>query len=305
MCSACTSLRVGWAHLLRVSSRAAAFKAVLAARLELWVFATGKVRGALIDVLRRAKNDRDSLVNVHRWDVHHAAVASDSLATSLLQDEGHGGALVEETQLAVLVLRVCWVREDAAVEQRAVHVADHGSNVAERVRGLGLTLALLNGVDVVLHRLIPIVHVRLVARVNLAALGDLDAGAGQLVVSDVHIKGETDDPAAEGQDQLRGGGVEAVARADQVLARLQGLGQARELGLAQVGLSFRQDAVNVGVLLEDTKDRANRHTGINIAAPVKRVEHADVVAALANHLGIEFVVEVIISTSQNWVVLLL
>ena len=49
--------------------------------------------------------------------------------TRLLDDEGHGGAFVEQPQLAGGVLRVARVAVDAAVQQRAVEVAHQGADV--------------------------------------------------------------------------------------------------------------------------------------------------------------------------------
>ena len=49
----------------------------------------------------------------------------------LLHDEGHGRALVEQAQLAGLVLAVPWVPVDASVQQRPVEVTHQRPNVPE------------------------------------------------------------------------------------------------------------------------------------------------------------------------------
>ena len=54
-------------------------------------------------------------------------------STYLLGDHGHGRALVEETELSVLVLGVARVPVDAAVEHGAVEVAHQGANVTGAV----------------------------------------------------------------------------------------------------------------------------------------------------------------------------
>ena len=75
---------------------------------------------------------------------------------------------------ACLVLLVGGVAEDAAVEEGAVDVADHGADVARRVLDARLALGRLQRRHVLLQRLVPVPPVRLVHRVDLAALGDLD-----------------------------------------------------------------------------------------------------------------------------------
>lgn len=62
-------------------------------------------------------------------DVHDAHLASGSEATGLLSDERHGRALVEEAQLAVLVLLVPGVAVDATVQKRSVEVTDERTDV--------------------------------------------------------------------------------------------------------------------------------------------------------------------------------
>mmetsp|Transcript_53747 Transcript_53747/g.162570 ORF Transcript_53747/g.162570 Transcript_53747/m.162570 type:complete len:355 (-) Transcript_53747:42-1106(-) len=245
-------------------------------------------------------------MHVHRRDVHHVAVTCDGLATRLLHDEGHGSALVEEAQLAVLVLLVGGVGKDAAVEQRAVHVADHGANVTERVRCLCLALAVHDVGDVIPHRLIPLAHVGLVDRVDLPALRDLNAWPRELEVAHVQVKGEARDAVAKGHHELCGGGVEDVARRHEVLAGLQRLREAHELLVVQGVRVVLQNAVRLRVLLEDAKDRSYRHACVHVAAAIQRVEDANVVAALAHDLCVELVVEIVIHrTARDGRVLLL
>lgn len=55
-------------------------------------------------------------------------------AAGVLDDLGHGEALVEHAQLALGGLLVGGVEEAAAVEQRPVHVRHHRPHVARRVR---------------------------------------------------------------------------------------------------------------------------------------------------------------------------
>eukprot|EP00983_Pelagomonas_calceolata_P057148 1144939-Pelagomonas_calceolata.AAC.3 len=51
-----------------------------------------------------------------------ASSACTCTCTDLLSQEAHGGALVQQTQLAIGVLLVAWVAVDATVQQGAVEV---------------------------------------------------------------------------------------------------------------------------------------------------------------------------------------
>jgi hypothetical protein len=55
-------------------------------------------------------------------------------ATNLLGEEGHDVALVEEAQFPVLGLLVIRVPKDAPVQQSAVDIGDHATNVSRAVR---------------------------------------------------------------------------------------------------------------------------------------------------------------------------
>lgn len=55
-------------------------------------------------------------------DVQHALLAGGAGAACLLCDEAHGGALVQQAQLAILVLGVTGVAVDASVQHGAVEV---------------------------------------------------------------------------------------------------------------------------------------------------------------------------------------
>ena len=56
------------------------------------------------------------------------------LLASRLRQEAHGGALIEQSQLAGGVLGIRGVAVNASVEQGAVEIAHQGANVAGRVR---------------------------------------------------------------------------------------------------------------------------------------------------------------------------
>jgi hypothetical protein len=63
-------------------------------------------------------------VHLGGLDVQHALLACGSLASCLLGNEAHGCALVQQAQLAVLVLGIAGVAVDASVQQGAVEVTN-------------------------------------------------------------------------------------------------------------------------------------------------------------------------------------
>lgn len=86
----------------------------------------------------------------YRHDIKDTALgSSDGPAASLLDDEGHGVAFVQQAQLASWRSLGCRVHKDASVQQCAVDVSDHGANVAQGVwlwcLGLALRDKLLRG----------------------------------------------------------------------------------------------------------------------------------------------------------------
>ena len=93
---------------------------------------------AVVDVLRDHVEDA-----LHRTAEHTRARHT----ASLFDDHGHGQALVEQAQLSFRGLLVRRVQKDASVEDRPVHIRDHGTDIASGVR-----LA-LRGVLEELHRL--------------------------------------------------------------------------------------------------------------------------------------------------------
>jgi hypothetical protein len=68
--------------------------------------------------------------------------------THLLDEERHWESLVEQPQLSALALLVLGIPEDSTVEERAVDVGNHGSDVSRRV-GLAVR-GVLDTVEVLL-----------------------------------------------------------------------------------------------------------------------------------------------------------
>src|SRR5205085_847942 len=71
-----------------------------------------------------------------RGVVEDAVLAGRRGAARLLEEERHRVRFVEETQLAVLALRICGVPEHAALDERAMCIGDERSDVARAVRRL-------------------------------------------------------------------------------------------------------------------------------------------------------------------------
>mmetsp|Transcript_5490 Transcript_5490/g.21653 ORF Transcript_5490/g.21653 Transcript_5490/m.21653 type:complete len:407 (+) Transcript_5490:72-1292(+) len=232
-------------------------------------------------LLLGAREERHALVHLLGHDLQHAALAVRARATSLLSDEGHGRALVQQPQLAVGVLGVARVAVHAAVEHGAVEVAHERADVARRV-GLGArALRRLGEVDVVLHALGPVGGVALVERVDLALLGDLDVVVAEDELANGGVEGEAVHAVPDGEHEDHRRRVHAVAGAHQVLARLAHVDDAVLRHLVDLGGAVLAPGghARLGGLV-DAPDRAGGDSGVDVGRAVKRVEHADVLAVL-------------------------
>mmetsp|Transcript_38186 Transcript_38186/g.91215 ORF Transcript_38186/g.91215 Transcript_38186/m.91215 type:complete len:220 (+) Transcript_38186:84-743(+) len=138
-------------------------------------------------------------------------------SSCLLHDEGHGESLVEDPQLSLGRLRVSGVKVDAAVEDRAVNIGNHGANITGRV-GLVAVLPFCNDG---LNRGIPVPAVALVAAVDLlaSALGHLDVGLNVHELAQGRVKSESMDSVPfESDDELSRCSVHAIAGNHDVVA---------------------------------------------------------------------------------------
>lgn len=175
---------------------------------------------------------------------------------TILENHGHGGALVEDAELALGALLVGGVGKDASVEEGAVGVGDHGANVAGRV-GLAVVLGLLEGVEVGDGVLFPVERVALVDRVDGAGAGHLHAGVGEDELADAVVEGEAVDAGAlHGEDELGRGAVHGEAGGDELGARLE------DIGLGALGA--------LGQLV-DGEDGADGNAGVEVGGAVDGV----------------------------------
>ena len=152
-------------------------------------------------------------------DVEDATEAIRSLTASLLREEGHRVALVEQTQLAARRLRGGGVDVDASLDHVTMEVGHQRTDVA---RGVGPILLLpLAVLDVVLHALGELDVVALVDGVDLAVFGEAHVGVGEVVAAQRGVEGEAVDAVAGGVDQHGGRAVDDVSSGHLVRPLLQ------------------------------------------------------------------------------------
>jgi hypothetical protein len=183
----------------------------------------------------------------------HMYAVSVKAERTLLEDHGHRTTLVENTQLALGSLLVGRVGEDATVQQCPVCIRNHGSNVTGRVRLLGV----LDGLNPLLGRHVPVLAVAFVARVDATLLGNLHVGVSEDELAEGVIHGEAVDRAAlHGHNELGGSAVHGETGSDEVSAR------AEEVLLGAIS------AIGKSV---DTKDCADRDTGVQVTGAIDRI----------------------------------
>ena len=137
------------------------------------------------------------------------------------------------------------VQEHAALEQRAVHVADHRPDVAARVA------AGVRVVQVPLVALGEVVPVGLVERVDLLAGGHLESRLDEHEVAQVGIQHEHVDAASQREDHQHRGAVDDVARGE---LPLPGLEHA------------------VGIVRQNAEDRPHADGDVDVRRSVEGVE---------------------------------
>mmetsp|Transcript_70654 Transcript_70654/g.160470 ORF Transcript_70654/g.160470 Transcript_70654/m.160470 type:complete len:276 (+) Transcript_70654:40-867(+) len=201
----------------------------------------------VMDVLGHHIEDAPDLAEVE---------ASRGDAAGLLRDHCHGEALVEDAQLAFLGLLVCRVEEDAAIEQCAVHIGDHGANIPSCE---AIALAVLHEV---LDGLVPGVEVPFVAGVDLlaATLGQLH-GLHEEELPYGDVEGESVHALAVGDHELSGRAEHAVARRDALRARAEDVVELR-------------GAVSRALAAVDREDGAHTHIAVDVGGTVQGVEGA-------------------------------
>lgn len=128
----------------------------------------------VFDVLLASQEDGRTRVNGLWLNIQHSLATSRGTTTSLLDQEGHGEAFVENTKLSVLGLAISRVTEDTSIEHSTMDIGYHRSNVTGRVRRLFGVCRELERVKVLGAGCIPVLGVTLVDSVDLPARRDLD-----------------------------------------------------------------------------------------------------------------------------------
>lgn len=177
-------------------------------------------------------------------------------AASLLGNHGHGNALVQTAKLALGGLIVGRVEENASVEEGAVDIGNHRTDVAGRVR-LGTLLEDGNGL---FDGLVPVVGVALVAcKDGLAAiLGELHVDTSVDELTNGGVEAEPMDSAAlEGEDKLDGRTVDTVTSADAFSPRPE---------------KIIDGSLGSFLLFENTENGTDRDVAVNVTGSVERIE---------------------------------
>lgn len=128
----------------------------------------------ILNILLGTEENRRASVDGFGVDIQHSLATSCGTTASLLDQEGHGEALVEDTELSVLGLAVGRVAEDASIEHCAVDISHHRSDITSRVgRLLGVSRE-LERMEVLCASAIPVLGVTLVDSVNLSTRRDFN-----------------------------------------------------------------------------------------------------------------------------------
>mmetsp|Transcript_4906 Transcript_4906/g.13697 ORF Transcript_4906/g.13697 Transcript_4906/m.13697 type:complete len:401 (+) Transcript_4906:60-1262(+) len=231
----------------------------------------------VFDLLLGADEQGHALVDLLGGDLHHTLGASGAHASSLLHDEAHGSALVQQPKLAVGVLGVAGVSVQASVQHGAVEVAHKGADVAGRVGLASPQVRVLQAVHVLLQAGVPQVVVALVEGVNLAGLRHLDVAVREHELADGRVEGETVYALADGENEDDGGGVHAVPGTQEAGPGLAGADDALVHDSLWV-VHILDGARIIGIV--DPEDGAGGDGSIDIGGAVEGVEDHDVVAGV-------------------------
>jgi hypothetical protein len=116
-------------------------------------------------------------VNARWLDVQDPLGTGCSETTGLFCEVRHWERFIEDSQLAIGALLVAWVTKDTSIEQRSVHVGNHGTNVSCAV--WLAVCGVLDAVEVLLCWLVEVERVALVEGVDLSSVGDSDIRVGK------------------------------------------------------------------------------------------------------------------------------
>lgn len=165
---------------------------------------------ACLDVELGAEYNTSSLMDGGGHKIEDVVVAVDASASGTLDHVGERDALVQNSQFALWRRVVSWVQEDTAVQQGPVHVAHHRPDVAQRV--WTPLRWVLHGVDVLLHRWVPLLLVAFVDRVHIEGVLDPNVRVSQDEITQVVSLGVAINLIVESEHKEGCVAVDAVAR---------------------------------------------------------------------------------------------
>ncbi len=207
----------------------------------------------LSDHVRRSEPDRSTLVQGLGLKIEDALGASGSTATGLLDQEGHGVALIEETKLAAGVVGVRGVCKDATIENSTVNVGDHGANVTSTVLATTFLLYVFTCGG------IPLGGVALVDGVDLTLARNAHVTVGENELADGGIQGEAMHTETSRHDDGGGGTVKRVASGKKLVAGTKEIAHGCGLG-------------GLGVLLVNAPNATNTDVAVNVGRTIQGVE---------------------------------
>ncbi len=173
---------------------------------------------------------------------------------TILKDHGHGGTFVKNSQFPLGALLVCWIGEDASVQQCPVGVCHHTSDIPSAIRFPFLLNGILQAVEILLHRFFPVHAVSLIDTVNGARLGEPHVRVRKDELAQGVVHGEAVDGATpHGDDELGAGAVHGESTSHQLTP------WHKQFFLFALAALFE---------LEDAKDCPDAHPGIQIATSI-------------------------------------
>ena len=158
----------------------------------------------LFNVILGSHDDRDTLMDIVRCNAHDTFLSSGGNTSSLFHDEGHRGSLVQQSKLSVDILGISRVSKNSSVQQGAVDISNHGSNISAGEGCSRFSGSVLPSGDNLLEGFVPHVCVGLVEGHDGGGLRDLHVGVTQDKFTKVLIKSESVRTSTKSQDKESG-----------------------------------------------------------------------------------------------------
>lgn len=233
----------------------------------------------LLDFFLRAQVDTAAVVDVLRHGFEETlGVRVNGQTAGVFEQHGHGGTLVQDTQLTLGALGIRGIGEETTVKQSSVGIGNHATDVTGTV-GLLAFAREFERVEVFVHPRFPVHAVTLIDRVDTLLGGHLHVGVGQDEFSQRVFHGEAVDCAVlQSDDQLRRGTIHGETRSNHLRSGAQDV-------LGRNGLARTDQRVRE---LEDTENGANRDACVQVRRAVDGVADHGVasVGVLVEHYSL-------------------